>query len=646
MSQPEVPQKPSSSKEQTVVQSAEMLFKTKRLVQIFWAAEATLLLATIHRLFITPNYGMALTYLICIFFIGLVYILIKMQKVDLATNILMSVFTLACFAIMLRSDGLRDEAILGLPGILMFAAMLGSARLFYSLITVMVMAIIGIGVVTELGWLDLPTVTNSPANATLVILALSVVSYSVWLMSSDLRDILKRLSMENQRVKESQAEIQKLVHHDTLTGLPNRVLARDRFEQALAKTKRKDGFVCMMFLDMDDFKAINDSLGHQNGDMLLIEVADRLTSTLRRTDTIARLSGDEFLILLESINNKEQIISIAHKIINAIAKPYVINSQEMICTCSIGVAITPDDGEDFDTLLKHTDMAMHSSKEHGRNHFRFFDDKLNTNAQEHMSLIADLRKAVQDEELELYYQPKIDLHTGRVIGTEALMRWPHPERGMIGPNIFIPLAESSGLIIEMGAWAIKKACDDCHAWNKMGFPDITVAVNTSPLQFKRGDISEIVQKALLESNLTPSNLELELTESLLIEDSLDLKETLANLKRIGVNFSIDDFGTGYSNLGYLMQFDVNTLKIDQSFIRGIQDNRHDSAIVSAIIQMAYNLSLNTIAEGIEDQDTAKLLRDMGCKQAQGFLWSKPVVETEFRRFLLKDKVFEVTKPTL
>ena len=634
------------SKTSSESSSAETLFRTKRLIQIFWAAEASLVAAMLHRLFIVPDYGMALTYVVCIFCIGLVYILIKQQKINLATNILMSVFTVACFAIMLRSDGLRDEAILGLPGILMFAALLGSAKLFYVLLAVMVVVISGIGLGTELGWLEATYATIDTANATLVLVALGVVSFSVWLMSSDLRRLLKRLSLENQRVKESQAEIQKLVHHDALTGLPNRVLARDRFEQALAKTRREDNFVCMMFVDLDDFKSINDTLGHQTGDKLLIEVSSRLKKALRSSDTIARLSGDEFLLMLDSIENKARITSIAHKIIRTISEPYLINDVELICTCSIGIAIAPADGEDFDTLLKNTDMAMYSAKEHGRNHFRFFDDEMNSNAQEHMELIADLRKAVQDEAFELYYQPKIDLDTGRVIGAEALMRWPHPSRGMIPPNVFIPLAEASGLIIEMGSWAVNKACNDCHDWNKMGFPDVTVAVNTSPLQFKRGDIRQTVQDALSDSQLTPVNLELELTESLLIEDFVALKETLTNLKSIGVSFAIDDFGTGYSNLGYIKQFDVNSLKIDQSFVQRILDDQQDAAIVKTIIQMAANLSLNTIAEGIEDHATADLLCDMGCKQAQGFLWSKPVVEEEFRRILLRNKVYEVRRSML
>jgi diguanylate cyclase (GGDEF)-like protein len=621
--------------------TAENLFRIKRLIQIFWAAEACLLVALLYRTFIAPEIKMAVTYLVCGICIGFVFILIRKRNFDLATTILMTIFTVATFAIMYRSDGVRDESVLALPGILMFAAMLGSPRLFFALLSVMVVGILSMGYATQLGLLATQPMTNDFNSAALVIIVLSLVGFSVWLMSTDIRRVLKRLSRENQRVRESQAEIQKLVHHDALTGLPNRILARDRFQQALAKTSRGDSFVCMMFVDLDDFKSVNDSLGHQVGDKLLVEVAERLTRVLRSADTVARLGGDEFILLLESIDNKEQITTIASKINEAIARPYNIHDREIICTCSIGIAIAPADGQDFDTLLKNTDMAMYSSKELGRNHFRFFDDEMNTNAQKHMVLIADLRKAVSEQSLELYYQPKIDLQTGRVIGAEALMRWEHPEQGMIPPNIFIPLAEASGLIIEMGAWAVHKACEDCHQWNTMGFPDITVAVNTSPLQFKRGDIGQIVQQALLETRLTPWNLELEMTESLLIDDFELLKQTLANLKRIGVSFSIDDFGTGYSNLGYLKQFDVNSLKIDQSFVQRIKEDEQDVAIVGAIIQMASNLSLKTIAEGIEDHETAEFLRNMGCNQAQGFLWSKPVIESEFRRFLLKEKVFDV-----
>ena len=620
---------------------ADIAFKSKRLLQILWAVEISILTIVIYRLASGLDWVLSLFMLCFCLCLGVIYPLSKRGKSDLGAAILLTSLTFGLIYLMLAHDGLRDEAVLAFPGILVFAAILGSRLLFRVLFVIMLVAIYAIAKAYEIGLIERTFVTTDFDNVINLTVILSVVAFSIWLLASDLNRLLRRLSRENKRVRESQAEIQKLVHHDALTGLPNRVLARDRLDHAVANNSRKKNIVCMMFLDLDNFKNVNDTLGHQTGDQLLIDVSLRLQSILRTSDTVSRLGGDEFLLIIESIDDKEQITAIANKINETIARPFKVVDEEIITSCSIGIAVAPHDGSDFDTLLRHADMAMYHSKELGKNHFRFFDDDMNTHAQEHMKLISDLRRAIQEDQLVLHYQPKVDLDSGRIVGAEALMRWHHPSRGMIPPDVFIPLAESSGLIVEMGRWAINKACDDCFAWNDLGFPDISVAVNISPIQFKRGDIERLVQKALLRTQLTPWNLELEMTESLLIDDFKELKEVLVTLKRIGVSFSIDDFGTGYSNLGYLKQFNVDSLKIDQSFIQRIHENQQDVAIVGAIIQMAQNLSLKTIAEGIEEERTAKLLKEMGCDQAQGYFWSKPAVEEEFRRILLREKVKQV-----
>lgn len=426
--------------------------------------------------------------------------------------------------------------------------------------------------------------------------------------------------------------IDVLANNDALTGLPNRLLARTRFEQVAELSKRSREYVALLFLDLDNFKTVNDSLGHAAGDALICDVAQRLKGAVRSSDTVSRQGGDEFLIIVAGLQDQESVAMVAAKIIDVMAQPFKINSMEISATCSVGVAMYPDNGHDFDALLKHADMAMYKAKESGRNAFRFYDAEMNTNVIEHLHLISGIRSALLRNEFRLHYQPQFDLNSGRIIGAEALIRWHNPELGNIPPNKFIHVAERSGQIHEIGTWVINEACRQAKLWQVAGLQDLVIAVNLSPVQFRRDNIERDVINALEKHNLLASSIELELTESLLIVDSEQIKTLLKRIRALGVHLSIDDFGTGYSNLGYLSRFEVERLKIDQSFIRRMTENSNDEGIVRAIIEMAHSLKLEVVAEGVEHRQALERLKQLGCEYGQGYYWSPALPPEEFFRF--------------
>ena len=431
----------------------------------------------------------------------------------------------------------------------------------------------------------------------------------------------------------AEQQIELLAYHDALTGLPNRRLVYDRFLQATAYADRAGAKVALLFLDLDNFKTINDSLGHLIGDALLKEVAARLAECVRDTDTISRQGGDEFLIVLPDLADADATAPVLVKIRERLQDPVDAEGQELTTSASIGVAIYPDDGEDFDTLLKKADTAMYRAKDAGRNTYRFFDEQMNVEAVEHLAMRNGLRRALDRGELVLHYQPQVALAGGAVVGVEALIRWQHPELGMVPPARFIPIAEESGLIVPIGEWVMKEACRQAVAWKKAGLPELTMAVNLSAVQFKRGDVLQTVVSALEETGFDPHHLELEMTESILIHNTESVLAVVGRLKRLGVTLSIDDFGTGYSSLSYLKRFAVDKLKIDQSFVRDLATDPDDAAIVSAIIQMARSLGLKTLAEGVEDAGTLAQLAGLGCDQVQGFHYSRPMPPEELPALL-------------
>lgn len=438
------------------------------------------------------------------------------------------------------------------------------------------------------------------------------------------------------QLKAATQHIEFLAHYDPLTGLPNRMLLRDRVLQALARSQRQGSRCALLFLDLDRFKTINDSLGHAIGDALLIQVAQRLKASVRDMDTVARLGGDEFVILISEIRSGEDVVLVAKKIIKAMGEAYVVAQHRLTVTPSIGIGLYPEDGCDFDTLLRNADAAMYAAKQGGRNNFAFFDPSMNAGALERLSMENSLRLAQDQGELQIYYQPKVDVETGRIVGLEALLRWRHPEMGMVPPSRFVPLAEDTGLIVPIGEWVLHMACQQNHEWEEEGVPTVPVAVNLSVLQFRQRHLKELVLRALEASGLDARHLELELTESMLLDDAQGASATLGELRRVGVRLSIDDFGTGYSSLGYLRRLPIDTLKIDQSFVRDIPHNADAAAIVSAVISMAHDLQLRVVAEGVENLDQLRFLRSRQCDEAQGYLFGQPMPAGQIR-ILLKQR---------
>ena len=459
----------------------------------------------------------------------------------------------------------------------------------------------------------------------------------VMLLEELANDLAYGIETLRTRVEHEAAEkrLEFLAHHDVLTGLPNRLLLLDRFDQAAAQADREQSGVAVLFLDLDNFKQVNDTLGHDYGDKLLVQVVERLRGCLRDTDTISRQGGDEFIVLLPNLRDLGVIGNISNHIIEAFAAPFEIASYSINTTFSIGVCLYPDDGQEFGILLKKADTALYQAKDSGRDTYRFFSEKMNIDAQEQLQLQGQLRHAVKNHEFVLHYQPQIDIDSGRIVGAEALVRWEHPTLGLVYPGKFIPMAERSGLVIPMGEWVLNEACRQAQRWCEDGQP-MVMAVNLSALQFKRGNLIETVGNALKLSGLPAELLELELTESILLQDVDVAIKTLHSLKEMGVKLSIDDFGTGYSSLSYLKRLAVNKLKIDQSFVRDMAEDPDSAAIVRAIIQLGHTLQLTVIAEGVENDAQLAYLRNYGCNEVQGYFFSRPVPAVEFVKLLDKN----------
>jgi diguanylate cyclase (GGDEF)-like protein/PAS domain S-box-containing protein len=433
--------------------------------------------------------------------------------------------------------------------------------------------------------------------------------------------------------KQDEELIQRLAHFDVLTGLPNRVLFTDRIIHALSMAQRSQGQLAVLFLDLDHFKNVNDTLGHRIGDALLIEVAKRLKSAMREGDTASRLGGDEFILVLPG-TDVNGAVHVAEKLLETVAQHCQIEQHELVITPSIGIAMYPDDGEDFDTLSKCADVAMYRAKRDGRNNYRFFTQEMQTHSTRTLQLENALRHALKRDQLYLHYQPQMSLQDGRIIGAEALLRWQHPEFGMVSPAEFIPIAESSGQILQIGEWVLRTAAHQMKSWMDSGLEPMIIGVNLSAVQFRHPNLPELVTQILDSVKLPPQYLELELTEGVAMDDPLGAIAVMDSLHERGIRMSIDDFGTGYSSLSYLKRFRVYKLKIDQSFVRDITDDPEDKAIVSAIISLASSLGLQTIAEGVETEGQLAFLREQGCNEVQGYYFSKPLPAEKFEAFVL------------
>ncbi|MBV8622905.1 MAG: EAL domain-containing protein [Herbaspirillum sp.] len=435
-----------------------------------------------------------------------------------------------------------------------------------------------------------------------------------------------------------EAEMRHQATHDALTGLPNRNMLHEHLQRAILAARQKGGLTAVAFVDLDQFKFINDSLGHQVGDELLKTVAQRLQSCLRDSDMVARQGGDEFVLVLQNQSGGEAgIAEVMQRILAAVSRPWQAGEREFHVTASIGVSRYPDDGRDVETLLKHADSAMYRAKEQGRNNFQFFAPWMDTQVSNRLEMLINLRRALDQQEFKLYYQPKLSLKDGSVVGAEALIRWQTPEQGVVPPDRFIPFAEEAGLIVPIGEWVLRTACHQNKAWQEAGLPPMPVAVNLSPRQLNQS-LPAFVADVLAQSGLAASCLELEITENVVMKDAEKSVATLHALKRLGLQISVDDFGTGYSSLSYLRRFPVDALKIDKSFVRDIARDADSAAIVKAVISLAHILNLRVIAEGVEDEEQHAFLRENACDEVQGYYFGKPMAVEDFTLWLGRQSI--------
>lgn len=430
-----------------------------------------------------------------------------------------------------------------------------------------------------------------------------------------------RLLVEMEKVREVE---QHLAYHDMLTNLPNRLLFYDRMRQALAHARRYSGLVAVLFLDLDGFKAINDRHGHAVGDRLLQAVATRLKGNMRQSDTIARLGGDEFTILLTGIKSMKDVSRTAQKVLSVVSRPFAIDGHQLGVTCSIGVSVFPHDGSDTESLIKRADFAMYRAKNQGKANYQHFDITVVSQAPKQASFENDLRKAIVNHELRIHFQPQVSLATGQITGVEALVRWQHPEFGLLPPSEFIPLAEETGLIVPLGEWVLRSACIQNKVWQVAGYEPLPVAINLSARQFREIGLPETVARVLHETGLSPNFLMLEITETNAMQDVEYTISTLEVLKDMGLGIALDDFGTGHSSLSYLKRFPIDLLKIDKSFVQDAPDDPDDACIITAIVGLSQNLGMKVIAEGVETEKQLAFLRAIRCEQMQGFFFSRPL----------------------
>jgi len=471
--------------------------------------------------------------------------------------------------------------------------------------------------------------------------------------TAELVTAVEELREEITQRKVAEEQIRYMAYYDSLTGLPNRQYLCERLEETLREARKNDSLLALLFIDLDHFKEINDSFGHSTGDMLLGSIARRLAECVRSSDdvttlsteepdttashTVSRQGGDEFTILLTEIANSFDASRIATRILEALKEPFSLDGRDVVVSASIGIAIFPHDGDDSDTLLKHADTAMYHAKKSGRNDYQYFSNSMMEEALHKLTLEGDLRLAIERKEFELYYQPKIDSRTDRACGLEVLIRWRHPERGMVSPVEFIPIAEETGLIVPIGEWVLRVACSQTRTWHNSGVHNLPISVNVSSRQFRKNALMETVTEILAESGLSPRQLELEVTETTMLQDEDEAITALLRLKDLGIQVALDDFGTGYSSLSYVRRLPLDTIKIDRSFVKDLGQDSESASIVTAIIAMAHSLGLRVVAEGVETEEQAEFLRNLGCEELQGFLYSEPVPASAIPALLEGDK---------
>lgn len=461
--------------------------------------------------------------------------------------------------------------------------------------------------------------------------------YPAWVCISSVKngegyaDHYVGFSFDISLLKENEQRLQHMAHYDLLTNLPNRSLMYDRLKQAISLAKRYQYPVAVMLLDIDRFKEVNDTLGHHVGDQLLMEASFRLIGCVRESDTIARMGGDEFLVILSEVGNANNVAHVAQKLLEALSMPFQLDAQDVFVSASIGIAMYPSDGDDMHMLVRSADTAMYHAKAQGKNNFKFFTEGINRSTVERFMLESRFRRALEKLEFQLNYQPKVDLATGKMTGMEALLRWYHPEQGSVNPSLFIPLAEETGLVIPLGEWALREACRQSKAWQNEGMQPLRVSVNLSARHFHKKGLIDMIIRVLEETGLDPRHLMLEITESTIIENVEETIDTLNEFRAMGIGISVDDFGTGFSSLNYLNRFSIDELKIDKTFIQDISAKSDSRKVITAIIALAHNLNLKVVAEGVETEEQLRFLRENDCDQVQGYYFSRPLSTEEFSR---------------
>ncbi len=613
--------------------SSVLAGRYQRLKQFIWLAQFVIAMV------ITSNYfagvDVAETPILmsafAINFISLAFLYFKRFTVSSAILLLNGAFVIT--SLMYINNGLRDSAVVALPGILVFSAIVGSSRLFYCVLIYVICFVIG------LGYYDIELGNNrnvAPVNWSVVadiVVILLVIGFTVKQLVNELKRKTNELTFEHKQATESQKEIQHLAHHDALTGLPNRYLAEDRFQQSLAHVTRSGELVGLLFIDLDHFKPVNDNLGHDIGDLLLKEVASRISTVVRKRDSVCRIGGDEFVVIIEANNEQSSIGDIANKILETLKSPFFILSHKIEISASIGVALSPNDGVEFDELSKKADLAMYKSKALGRNACSFFDEELNQELAIKGQLVEQLRNTIVKKSLDLYYQPVLNLDKNEIVGVEALVRWNNGVNLWIDPDVFIPLAEDNGMIQEIGKRVLKETCIQCMNWRNRGYANLTVSVNVSAYQLRDNSLESMVLETLNITGLPPEALTLEIKESALLSKHNQVEQQVKSMQKFGVNICIDDYGYGHSNLVDLYHMGVKSIKLDRKLINAMEDNRHEQKILDGLLSYAKHIGIDVIAKGVQSDSLLTTLVDKKCQYGQGFELCEPLPLDDFSVYL-------------
>lgn len=611
----------------------------KRTRQITWLV----LLAFIGNFIIVTVRG-EYSQAILIFFLTLCttfsVILAAKKRYEQAAQILISVLTIGTLALLWTSGGLYDMVLLAIPGISIFAAMLGMSKVNISVLIVFAINIILIGLFEEYELISFEASAHGLIRAIAICFVLAPILLATYLLTKDYRKVLTNLKDSLESVKKHADNADFLASHDPLTQLPNRAFVKKRFEHAKKMASRNNSKIGLLYLDIDKFKSINDSLGHKVGDSFILFIANTCRNSLRQSDTIARLGGDEFLVIVEQIQNIDELVTVANKLLNATKSTYFHDPSKnaISSSISIGISLFPDDSESYEELMDKADLAMYHSKEKGRNTFSFFDESMNKDALQRAHMLEDMKTGLKLNHFYMVYQPIINLKTGLSDGAEALIRWKHPTKGLFSPAEFIPLAEKTGFIVDLGEWILEQSIIDCLRFKQeIGRPYI-ISVNISAIQLRRGDFTTTLKKIIEKHQIPGDYLCIELTESELFSENKEFVEFLQYAQQKAIKVSIDDFGTGYSNLGYLHRLNLTRLKLDYSFITKIDKSEQKQSVAASIKHLATGLKMETVAEGVETQQELDHIMEIGLDRAQGYLWSKPLRFDDAVRYLNNHKI--------